>query len=38
MLRWMISFTLKDKMRNEYILKKIGVAPMTDKIRESCRI
>ena len=35
MLRWMSGFTLRDRMRNEYIREKVGVAPMTDKIRES---
>ena len=35
MLRWMSGFTLRDKMRNEYIRERVGVAPMVDKIRES---
>ncbi|KAH0469003.1 hypothetical protein IEQ34_002235 [Dendrobium chrysotoxum] len=35
MLRWMSGFTLRDRIRNEYIREKIGVAPVEDKIRES---
>ena len=35
MLRWMSGFTLRDKMRNEYIRERVGVAPVVDKIRES---
>ncbi|WP_227626107.1 hypothetical protein, partial [Klebsiella pneumoniae] len=35
MLRWMSGFTLKDRMQNEYIRNKVGVAPVADKIRES---
>ncbi|KAH0462579.1 hypothetical protein IEQ34_010154 [Dendrobium chrysotoxum] len=36
MLRWMSGFTLRDKIRNELIHEKVGVAPVEDKIRESC--
>ena len=35
-LRWMSGFTLIDKMRNEYVQEKVGVAAVADKIRESC--
>ncbi|PKA59726.1 isoleucyl-tRNA synthetase [Apostasia shenzhenica] len=35
MLRWMCGYTRKDRMRNEYIRKKVGVAPIEDKLRES---
>ncbi|PKA52789.1 ataxia telangiectasia mutated family protein [Apostasia shenzhenica] len=35
MLRWMCGYTRKDRMRNEYIRKKVGVAPIEDKFRES---
>ncbi|PKU62150.1 ataxia telangiectasia mutated family protein [Dendrobium catenatum] len=30
----MSGFTLKDKIRNEHIHEKVGVAPIEDKIRE----
>ncbi|KAI0500658.1 hypothetical protein KFK09_018874 [Dendrobium nobile] len=36
MLRWMSGFTLRDRIRNEHIREKVGVAPVEDKIRESC--
>ncbi|PKA63692.1 hypothetical protein AXF42_Ash016976 [Apostasia shenzhenica] len=35
MLRWMCGYTRKDRMRNEYIRKKVGVASIEDKLRES---
>ncbi|KAI0494972.1 hypothetical protein KFK09_025118 [Dendrobium nobile] len=35
MLRWMSGFTLRDRLRNEHIREKVGVAPVEDKIRES---
>ncbi|PKA64424.1 ataxia telangiectasia mutated family protein [Apostasia shenzhenica] len=35
MLRWMCGYTRKDRMRNEYIRKKVSVAPIEDKLRES---
>ncbi|PKA62166.1 isoleucyl-tRNA synthetase [Apostasia shenzhenica] len=35
MVRWMCRYTRKDRMRNEYIRKKVGVAPIEDKLRES---
>ncbi|KAI0519248.1 hypothetical protein KFK09_006690 [Dendrobium nobile] len=35
MLRWMSGFTLRDRIRNEHIREKVGVAPVEDKIRES---
>ncbi|KAH0454287.1 hypothetical protein IEQ34_016211 [Dendrobium chrysotoxum] len=34
MLRWMSSFTLRDRIRNEHIREKVGVAPVEDKIRK----
>ncbi|KAH0434466.1 hypothetical protein IEQ34_026824 [Dendrobium chrysotoxum] len=36
MLRWMSGFTLRDRIRNEHIREKVGVAPVEDKIRDSC--
>ncbi|XP_075093167.1 uncharacterized protein LOC142177455 [Nicotiana tabacum] len=35
MLRWMCGHTRKDKIRNEDIREKVGVAPMEDKMREA---
>src|SRR6218665_282878 len=35
MLRWILGISLKDMQRNENIRKKIGVACITDKIREA---
>ena len=35
MLRWMCGDTMRDKMRNEDILIKIGAAPIEKKIREN---
>ncbi|KAI0486585.1 hypothetical protein KFK09_029333 [Dendrobium nobile] len=35
MLRWMSGFTLKDRIQNEHIREKVGVASVEDKIRES---
>ncbi|PKA49222.1 ataxia telangiectasia mutated family protein [Apostasia shenzhenica] len=35
MLRWMCGYTRSDRMRNEYIRKKVDVAPIEDKLRES---
>ncbi|KAH0433681.1 hypothetical protein IEQ34_026974 [Dendrobium chrysotoxum] len=35
MVRWMSGFTLRDRIRNEHIHEKVGVAPVEDKIRES---
>ncbi|KAH0464929.1 hypothetical protein IEQ34_005032 [Dendrobium chrysotoxum] len=35
MLSWMSGFTLRDRIRNEHIREKVGVAPVEDKIRES---
>ncbi|XP_070002810.1 uncharacterized protein [Nicotiana sylvestris] len=34
MLRWMCGHTRMDKIRNEDIREKVGVAPMEDKMRE----
>jgi len=36
MLRWMCGNTRRDKMRNEDILTKIGVASIEEKMRENC--
>ncbi|PKA66968.1 ataxia telangiectasia mutated family protein [Apostasia shenzhenica] len=35
MLRWMCGYTRKNRMGNEYIRKKVGVALIEDKLRES---
>src|SRR6218665_849 len=35
MLRWILGISLKDTQRNENIRKKIGVACITEKIREA---
>jgi len=35
MLRWILGVSLKDKKRNEVIRKTLGVACVTDKIREA---
>ena len=35
MLRWMCGNTIKDKIRNEEIRKKVGVAPIENKMREN---
>ena len=35
MLRWMSGHTRRDKIRNECIRKKVGVAPIDEKITES---
>ena len=34
MLQWILGVSLKDKKRNEVIRKMLGVACITDKIRE----
>ncbi|XP_070040431.1 uncharacterized protein [Nicotiana tomentosiformis] len=34
-LRWMCGHTMKDKIRNEVIRGKVGVASVEDKLRES---
>ncbi|KAM3203386.1 hypothetical protein P3L10_031012 [Capsicum annuum] len=34
MLRWMCGFTRGDRVRNESIREKVGVASMEDKMRE----
>jgi hypothetical protein len=36
MLRWISGITKKNKIRNEKICLKIGVAPIDEKMRESC--
>ena len=35
MIRWMYGFTRLDKIRNEMIRKKVGVAPIEEKLRET---
>ncbi|XP_070014029.1 uncharacterized protein [Nicotiana sylvestris] len=35
MMRWMCGHTRMDKIRNEDIREKVGVAPMEDKMREA---
>jgi len=35
MLRWMCGNTRREKVRNEDILTKIGVAPIEEKMREN---
>ncbi|KAI0528698.1 hypothetical protein KFK09_001240 [Dendrobium nobile] len=35
MLKWMSGFIVRDKIRNEYVHGKVGVAPVADKNRES---
>ena len=35
MLRWMSGHTRLDKIRNEYIRNKVGVAPIDEKMRET---
>ena len=36
MLRWMCGKTRKDKVRNEDILRQVGIEPIKDKLRENC--
>ena len=35
MLRWMCGHTLTDRFRNEVIREKVGVAKISDKLRET---
>ena len=35
MLRWMCGHTLLDKIKNDVIRSKVGVAPFEDKLREA---
>jgi len=35
MLRWMCGKTQKDKVRNEFFLETVGVAPIEDKLRKN---
>ncbi|MCX8759408.1 reverse transcriptase domain-containing protein [Vibrio parahaemolyticus] len=35
MLRWMSGNTIRDKLKNDFIRHKIGVAPIEDKLREN---
>ena len=35
MLGWMCGKTRKDKIRNEDILRQVGIAPIEDKLREN---
>ena len=34
MLRWMSEYTLKDRIRNDHIRERVGVAPISEKMRE----
>ena len=34
MIRWMCGYTKLDRIRNEVIREKVGVAPIEDKMRE----
>ena len=34
MLRWSSGYTLKDKIRNDHIRERVGVAPISEKMRE----
>ena len=34
MLRWMSGYTLKDRIRNDHIRERVGVAPISEKMRE----
>ena len=34
MLRWMNGYTLKDRIRNDHIRERVGVAPISKKMRE----
>ncbi|VDP41397.1 unnamed protein product [Heligmosomoides polygyrus] len=36
MLRWTAGVTRMDRIRNETIRQKIGVAPIADKMRQAC--
>ena len=35
MVRWMCGYTRKDRIRNDFIREKLGIAPIEDKMRES---
>ena len=35
MIRWMCGYTRLDRIRNEVIRKRVGVAPLEDKLRET---
>ena len=35
MLRWMSCKTIKDRIRNDDILSKVGISAIEDKLRES---
>ena len=34
MLRWMSGYTLKDRIRNDHIHERVGVAPISEKMRD----
>ena len=36
MLRWSSGYTLKDRIRNDHIRERVGVAPISEKMREYC--
>ena len=31
MLRWMSGYTIRDRIRNDYIRERVGVAPISEK-------
>ena len=35
MLRWMSVYTIKDRIRNDYIRERIGVVPISEKMVEN---
>ena len=35
MLRWMSEYTIKDRIRNDYIRERVGVAPISEKMVEN---
>ena len=35
MLRWMSGYTIKDRIRNDYIRERVGVAPISEKMVEN---
>ena len=35
MIRWMCGFTRLDRIRNEVIRERVGVAPIEEKLRET---
>ena len=35
MLRWMSEYTIKDRIQNDYIRERVGVAPISEKMVEN---